>query len=478
MTLTDPNAIRPNAGKQEEFLATTADIAIYGGFPGGGKSHALNMEGGRHFQNPNYYGIVIRRIREDLTKTGGIWDAAKKFFSPFRPKVNNSDLTITFPAGGILSYGSMADARTDHERYKSTEFDFIGFEEIASDNPKNGIEEHQFWYLQTRNRGKARSGITPYMRGTSNPAPGWLARLLIQGGYVGKDGYAIEHMSGVIRWFYRDEDTNLLTWFDSKAECQADIDDKQLEDVCPMSFTFILAKPEDNPYQDADYLSKLSNLGRVERERLKKGNWLIEADDTGLIKRSWWAKSTRHPKLTEFTKLVRSWDLAATEKDAKKEPAYTACVLMGITRDNRMWIINCQRLRATPAGVRKRIRDVADQDAATYGRVITTLPLDPGAAGKMQYDTIASDLRGHTVKPMQTIGDKATKAEGLADSVENGFVTIVVDEADSDDTAEALISEGATFPFGRFKDLIDAAADAHDFLTERRRRPKTSAFGR
>lgn len=460
--MTEVIELRPNPGPQTVFLSTTAQIAIYGGFPGGGKSYGLMMEGARHFQNPMYRCLIIRRIREDITKIGGLWQASKDFFAPFKTKTNDSDLTHTFPAGGVLGFGSMRDARKDHERFKSAEIDLLMFEEIAGEEG-NGIEEHQFWYMLSRNRGFARSGIRSYVRGTSNPAPGWLARLLLAAGYINKEGFAVPEMSGVILWFYRDENTNLLCWFDSEEEAQADIEDKKLDDVSPMSFTFILASAKDNPYQDDDYVSKLSNLSRIDRERLKKGNWLIENDENGMFKRHWWGKSSRHPK--QFKKLVRSWDLAATEKKPDNDPAYTASVLMGITEDNYIWILHAERFRESPAGVRRRIRARADNDAQVWGKVYTTLPLDPGAGGKLQYETIAADLRGHLVKPMPTIGDKATRAEFLADSAENGFVTIYIDPSNHDEIMEVLINEGATFPYGKFKDIIDAAADAHDFLT-------------
>ena len=37
-TAAKPKAIRPQPGPQEKFLASQADIAIYGGAAGGGKS--------------------------------------------------------------------------------------------------------------------------------------------------------------------------------------------------------------------------------------------------------------------------------------------------------------------------------------------------------------------------------------------------------------------------------------------------------
>ena len=44
--------IRPQSGPQEAFLASPADIALYGGAAGGGKSWALLFEPLRHVANP------------------------------------------------------------------------------------------------------------------------------------------------------------------------------------------------------------------------------------------------------------------------------------------------------------------------------------------------------------------------------------------------------------------------------------------
>src|SRR6478609_7345767 len=54
--------IRPQAGPQEDFLATPADIAIYGGAAGGGKTWALLIEAIRHVQNSMYGGVIFPRV--------------------------------------------------------------------------------------------------------------------------------------------------------------------------------------------------------------------------------------------------------------------------------------------------------------------------------------------------------------------------------------------------------------------------------
>ena len=42
-TMSNIKVIRPQKGPQEKFLSTTADIAIYGGAAGGGKSYGLSL---------------------------------------------------------------------------------------------------------------------------------------------------------------------------------------------------------------------------------------------------------------------------------------------------------------------------------------------------------------------------------------------------------------------------------------------------
>ncbi|NIM76818.1 MAG: terminase, partial [Armatimonadetes bacterium] len=49
--MTETIEIRPQRGPQEAFLATPADIAIYGGAAGGGKTWALLLEPLRHIHN-------------------------------------------------------------------------------------------------------------------------------------------------------------------------------------------------------------------------------------------------------------------------------------------------------------------------------------------------------------------------------------------------------------------------------------------
>jgi hypothetical protein len=56
------------------FLSSPADIAIYGGAAGGGKSWALLFEPIRHMRNPNFGAVFFRRTYQQIVTEVGLWD--------------------------------------------------------------------------------------------------------------------------------------------------------------------------------------------------------------------------------------------------------------------------------------------------------------------------------------------------------------------------------------------------------------------
>ena len=60
MTVAERIEIKPQPGPQEMALASSADILIYGGSAGGGKTWALLLECLRHIANPNFHAAISR----------------------------------------------------------------------------------------------------------------------------------------------------------------------------------------------------------------------------------------------------------------------------------------------------------------------------------------------------------------------------------------------------------------------------------
>ena len=74
-------AIGPQPGPQVQFLSTRADIAIYGGAAGGGKTYGLLLEAARHIDNADYGAVIFRREAVQITSEGGLLDTSYPLYN-------------------------------------------------------------------------------------------------------------------------------------------------------------------------------------------------------------------------------------------------------------------------------------------------------------------------------------------------------------------------------------------------------------
>ena len=157
-------------------------------------------------------------------------------------------------------------------------------------------------------------------------------------------------------------------------------------------------------------------------------------------------------------KRVRGWDLAAT-KDAG---AWTVGCKMFKTFDGKLYIEDVRRIQGSPGQVENMVKTCAETDGRqTY----IDIPQDPGQAGKAQKLNYAQLLHGYNVRFTLESGAKEDRAKPLAAQCEAGNVHIVKAKWN-----DVFINELCLFPYGEFKDQVDAASRAYVHLFTKRPR--------
>jgi hypothetical protein len=196
--------IRPQPGPQTTFLSSSADIAIYGGAAGGGKSWALLLEPLRHSENAQFGAVFFRRTTVQVRNEGGLWDESMKLYPLAGASPKEHVLAWQFPSGASVSFAHLEHDKTVLN-WQGSQIPLICFDELTH------FSETQFWYMVSRNRSMC--GVRPYIRATCNPdSDSWVAKFIEW--WIDQDtGLPILERAGVIRWFVRVNNT--LFWGDS-----------------------------------------------------------------------------------------------------------------------------------------------------------------------------------------------------------------------------------------------------------------------
>jgi predicted phage terminase large subunit-like protein len=437
--------IRPQPGPQEQFLSTSADIAIYGGAAGGGKSWALLVEPLRHVHNPQFGAVIFRRTSPQIRNEGGPWDESTKLYSLLGAEAKESVLEWRFPSGAAVSFAHLEHEKTKLD-WQGAQIPLIGFDELTH------FTKGQFFYLMSRNRSMC--GVRPYIRATCNPDPDSFVAQLISWWINPDTGYAIPERSGVIRWFIALNDE--IIWADTPGE----LIEKYGPETQPKSLTFIRAMLTDNQIllkQDPGYLANLKALPLVERERLLGGNWKIRPSAGLYFKRSYFEIVEAAPIQA---KRVRAWDFAATDPEELaegKDPDYTAACRMSRV-GNTYYVEHVERGQWNPGMVERSLKNVATSDGRECD---VSIPQDPGQAGKYQVRNFIGLLAGWNVRSSPETGDKIQRASALSAQAEAGNVKLVRGPWN-----EAFLTELENFPsVGAHDDQVDAASRAFHHLT-------------
>ena len=396
--------------QQRVFLRTNAIEALFGGAAGGGKSSALLMAALQYVDVPGYNAILFRRTFADLALPEALMDRFIKWVAPHDEiRWNGSTYTAHFPSGARVSFGYLNN-KDDYLRYKGAEFQFIGMDEVTE------IRESDYRYMFSRLRrpsSGALSKVPLRMRAATNPAPNWVRqRFIVEGRQYGR--------------------------------------------------VFVPSKLSDNPGIDAEsYRRSLAELDPIERRRLEEGDWwvtslgsMFDRNDFSII------DSSDVPEVVgKSARLVRFWDLAATEPSSTNtDPDYTVGTLM-LFDEGISYVLDVRRARYRPDGVEHLIAQTAAEDGYA---VSIRMEQEPGSAGKALIDQYARFVvPGYDVMGIRSSGDKESRARPFASAVANGNVRVVRAH-----WLTAWLDEFTAFPEASpHDDQVDSAVGAFTYLT-------------
>lgn len=444
-------AIRPQLGSQEDFLSTSADVAVSGGAAGAGKSYGLLLEALRHVGNPQFGVVIFRRTYPQITNEGGLWDTSEEIYPHCGGTPKQSVLEWNFPSGARIKFAHMQHEQDRYE-WDGAQIPFIGFDQLEH------FTKRQFFYMLSRNRSTC--GVVPYVRATCNPDPDHWLRDFMRWWIDETTGLPIYERSGVIRWFVIVNDE--VYWADTSEELVEKFSGEgMVRSVLPKSFTFIPGKVFDNKIllaQNPEYLANLQALSLVDRERLLEGNWNVRESAGMFFRREWFEIVDAAPAMVDE---IRYWDRAATEVPAgkKSKASWTSGVKMGKDARSVIFIKDVSRFRGSPLTVESSIKNVATQDGL---RIRVGIEQDPGQAGKAEAQTQIRNLLGfiaevNTVREAKGLRAKPLSAQAEADNVKlvrGPWNEAFIKEAGNFDGSDKCVS-----------DQVDAASGAFHMLT-------------
>lgn len=247
----------PLPGPQTDAYLSEADVLLYGGQAGGGKSYLLmGLSSQEHIR-----AIVFRR---ESSQTDGLEEAGKEIIGE-SARFNGSDLQWSWPDGRSLKLAGMKDPG-DWNKHAGRERDLIGYDEAGE------FLQDQVSSLLAWNRGPEGQRCRVIL--ASNPPRS-------SDGYWMTEWFApwldINHPDraeyGELRW---------AVMLDGKPHWVDGPDDVEINGELnkPLSFTFIPAALSDNPFRDTpEYRAKLNSLPEPLRSQLLYGDFSAGGED-------------------------------------------------------------------------------------------------------------------------------------------------------------------------------------------------------
>lgn len=249
----------PNPGPQMDAYTSKADILLYGGAAGGGKSHLLLGTASLD----HHRSLIVRR---QTTELDGLIADSREIIGSRGTFRGAPDFDWTTTDGRSIKFGGLKEP-DDWRKFAGRPRDLMGFDEAAE-----FLEEQVaslIGWLRTTVEGQRCRVIL-----ASNPPRGGEGEWLIRWFAPWLDPmYPNPAKDGELRWCIRVGDD--IRWVDSTDPVQIGN-----ETYTPQSRTFIPARLDDNPYlKGSGYRERLQGLPEPLRSQLLKGDFLAGRED-------------------------------------------------------------------------------------------------------------------------------------------------------------------------------------------------------
>ncbi|WP_277812192.1 terminase large subunit domain-containing protein [Chromohalobacter canadensis] len=455
-SLSEIPIIAPLSKKHELYLNDeTNDIIVFGGAAGSGKSQLSLM---RILQaalyDSDYVAGILRKSQRMVKGAGSLWETGNKLFKPHGVTSNSIEMNWRFPSGSFVKAHYLNNNTDDMQGTQVTEW---LVDEAAQ------CDESDVWYLTSRLR--SQSDRKHQLRLTCNPdRDSFLCEWLQKGGYLLESGLPDPDMDGVTTYmlqingnfeFYRTKE-EIKALYGTEAQKHA------------LSFVFYAANIYDNPYMvkhQPDYVFKLENMKRLERERLLLGNWYATQGSEGFLRRDHF-KEVSLSEVPLDAPTMRCWDIAGTlPSESYPDPDWTRGIKCSYDKESGcFYILDMESMRDRAAHVEKLMLDTARRDGRD---VYQGIPQDAGATGKQVAQSKKARLlaQGNRAVICKTRTSKLNRAQDFMIAAQEGSVFVVKGVFSSDNYRELEAFDGNKNS-GAHDDIIDTLSDCYNQLTK------------
>lgn len=258
----------PTIGPQLDAINCKADILLYGGSGGCGKTDLICGTAIEDHQRS----LIIRKHYTDLN---AITDRAKAINGTEKGYNGSIPPRLKTVNGKIMDFGGLAKA-TDHEHWQGQAHDLLAIDEVVQ-NREDQVRFLMGWVRSEDPKQRCRTIFA------SNPptssAGDWIIKMFAP--WL-DSRYPNPAEPGELRWCVSDDDGQdfWISGPDAKIPSGRYDDDGKEKYLIPMSRTFIPGTLDDNPfYRDTGYAAQLDALPEPLRSAIRDGNFMAARQD-------------------------------------------------------------------------------------------------------------------------------------------------------------------------------------------------------